>query len=232
VSDPQLPGPVLGISAAGPAAVGLARPGAPDRRLIHDQPRAHVESIAPLISRLLREEGLAPGDLAAIAVGRGPAPYTGLRIALATAQGLGLALGRPVWGVSDLDVLAADAARRLRLAAGVSVLAALDAKRREVYWARYRVDSPARLDGLTRLEGPAVGAPALVPPASIRVGGGVERYADQFAPIAGESIGVDPALLARLAADRAARRLDLSCQPLYLRRPDVAAPAARKRATP
>jgi tRNA threonylcarbamoyladenosine biosynthesis protein TsaB len=232
VTESILPGPVLGLSAAGPSAVGLARPGQPDLSLAHDQPRAHVESMIPLVKQVLADAQLRPQDLAAIAVGRGPAPYTGLRIALATAQTLGLALGRPVWGVSDLDVLAADAARRLGLQAGVSVLAVLDAKRREVYWARYRVDRAGRIDGLTRLEGPAVGAPAAAPPASIVVGEGAQRYADQFAPVVGEPIAVDPGLLARLAALRAATGQDVSTQPLYLRRPDVSAPTATKRASP
>jgi tRNA threonylcarbamoyladenosine biosynthesis protein TsaB len=175
---------------------------------------------------------LAPRDLAAIAVGRGPAPYTGLRIALATAGALAFALRVPVWGVSDLDVLAADAAVKLNLEAGVSVLAALDAKRREVYWARYRVDRAGQIDGLTRLEGPAVSAPALVPVASLVVGSGALKYASELNPVVGEAIEANPALLARLAAIRAGRGEDVSSRPLYLRRPDVATPAARKRATP
>jgi tRNA threonylcarbamoyladenosine biosynthesis protein TsaB len=88
---------------------------------------------------VLAQGGIAPSGLAAVAVGRGPAPYTGLRIALATARALGLALGVPVWGVGDLDVLAHDAVRVLSLPPGGTLLAALDAKRREVYWALYRV---------------------------------------------------------------------------------------------
>ncbi|MDR2567185.1 MAG: tRNA (adenosine(37)-N6)-threonylcarbamoyltransferase complex dimerization subunit type 1 TsaB [Bifidobacteriaceae bacterium] len=232
MTDSYLPGPVLGLSAAGPSAVGLAVPGEADRSATHDQPRAHVESMAPMVAEVLDRAGLSPRDLAAIAVGRGPAPYTGLRIALATAQTLGLALDRPVWGISDLDVLAADAARRLHLQSGVSVLAVLDAKRREVYWARYRVDAADMLDGLTRLEGPSVSAPAVVPAASIVVGPGAERHADQLTPVVGEAVGVDPALLARLAAWRAAAGAPVPAQPIYLRRPDVAAPAPRKRATP
>jgi tRNA threonylcarbamoyladenosine biosynthesis protein TsaB len=232
VSDSYLPGPVLGISAAGPSAVGLAAPGLSDRRLVHDDPRAHVESLLPLIAQLLAEIGLAPADLAAVAVGRGPAPYTGLRIALSTAQTFGFALGLPVWGVSDLDVLAADAAVRLRLESGVSVLTALDAKRHEVYWSRYRVDVAGRIDGLTRLEGPAVSVPAVAPAASVVVGGGAEVYADELHPVAGEPFGVDPVVLARLAAIRAAEGEDVGTQPLYLRRPHVQQPVARKRATP
>jgi tRNA threonylcarbamoyladenosine biosynthesis protein TsaB len=186
----------------------------------------------PLVERLLAEARLRPADLAAIAVGAGPAPHPRRRNAPATARALGFALSRPVWGVSDLDVLAADAARRLSLQAGVSVLAVLDAKRREVYWARYRVDAADRIDGLTRLEGPVVGPPGAVAAASIIVGAGAEMYADQIGPVVGEGIGVDPALLARLAALRAQSGADVSWRPLYLRRPDVAAPAASKRATP
>ncbi|MDR0626905.1 MAG: tRNA (adenosine(37)-N6)-threonylcarbamoyltransferase complex dimerization subunit type 1 TsaB [Bifidobacteriaceae bacterium] len=224
----SLPGPVLGISAAGPSAVGLVGPGLRARRLVHDSPRAHVESLVPLVAQLLAEAGLEPRNLAAVAVGRGPAPYTGLRIALASAQTLAFALSIPVWGVSDLDVLAADAAVQRRLQSGVSILAALDAKRREVYWARYRVDAAGRIDGLTRLEGPGVGRAAAVPAASVTVGAGVEKYLDELGPVTHGEMGVDPVVLARLAAVRAARGEDVSSEPLYLRRPDVSAPGSNK----
>jgi tRNA threonylcarbamoyladenosine biosynthesis protein TsaB len=186
----------------------------------------------PLVRTVLEEAGLAPAGLAAIAVGRGPAPYTGLRIGLMTAQTLGFALGIPVWGVCDLDVLAADAAIRLGLEVGQSLLAALDAKRREVYWASYRVDAAGQVDGLVRLEGPAVSAPAAVPPAAIAIGPGVALYPEALGPVAGQVAGVDPVVLARLAAARAARGQDVTSRPLYLRRPQVAAPAPAKRATP
>ncbi|MDR1118995.1 MAG: tRNA (adenosine(37)-N6)-threonylcarbamoyltransferase complex dimerization subunit type 1 TsaB [Bifidobacteriaceae bacterium] len=131
--------PVLGITAAAASAAGLWAPGAAPHRLASPDPRAHVESMIPLVRDLLGAAGLAPADLGAVAVGRGPAPYTGLRIGLATARTLGFALGIPVWGVCDLDVLAADAAARLQPPPGATLVAAVDAKRREVYWARYRV---------------------------------------------------------------------------------------------
>jgi tRNA threonylcarbamoyladenosine biosynthesis protein TsaB len=184
--------------------------------------------LVPLVAQLLAEAGLEPRNLAAVAVGRGPAPYTGLRIALASAQTLAFALSIPVWGVSDLDVLAADAAVQRRLQSGVSILAALDAKRREVYWARYRVDAAGRIDGLTRLEGPGVGRAAAVPAASVTVGAGVEKYLDELGPVTHGEMGVDPVVLARLAAVRAARGEDVSSEPLYLRRPDVSAPGSNK----
>jgi tRNA threonylcarbamoyladenosine biosynthesis protein TsaB len=177
----------------------------------------------PLAAEVLAAANLTVRDLAAVAVGRGPAPYTGLRIALATAQALAFALDVPVWGISDLDVLAADAAVRLGLPQDASLVAALDAKRHEAYWARYRVRTAGRIDGLVTVEGPAVGDLGRVEAASAMVGFG-------FGGPDGGLATVDPVVLARLAAMRVAAGEDVSSRPLYLRRPDVAVPAGRKRA--
>jgi tRNA threonylcarbamoyladenosine biosynthesis protein TsaB len=197
-----------------------------------DAPKAHLETLAPLIEQVLAEAGLKTTDLAAVAVGRGPAPYTGLRIGLATASALALGLGVELWGISDLDVMAAGTALHLDIGQGVSILATLDAKRREIYWARYRVDQTRVLDGLTRLEGPTVGPAATAPASSIVVGSGADTYPEALHPTVGEPQTVDPVLLARLACHRALRGEDVSATPLYLRRPDIAPPAPRKRATP
>jgi tRNA threonylcarbamoyladenosine biosynthesis protein TsaB len=220
ISAAALPGPVLGLSAASGSAAGLALPGGESHQAASDQPRAHVETMIPLVEAVLGRAGLAPSELAAIAVGRGPAPYTGLRVALMTARALGFALGLPVWGVSDLDALAAGAAQRLDLPAGARLEAVLDAKRREVYWARYRVDRPGRLDGLERLVGPAVGPPRPAGAAALAIGPGAAKYAPAVGPAA-DAAGVDPVVLARLAAGRAARGEAEASQPLYLRRPHV-----------
>ena len=82
-------------------------------------------------------------DLEAIVVGCGPGPFTGLRVGMATAAAYGHALGLPVHGVCSLDAIG--------IVAGGNLLVVTDARRREVYWARYR-------DGV-RVEGPAVAAP-------------------------------------------------------------------------
>jgi tRNA threonylcarbamoyladenosine biosynthesis protein TsaB len=227
----DLPGPVLGITAAGPSAVGLIGPGVPDLQLRSEQPQAHVESLIPLVKAVLGQAGLEPAALAAVAVGTGPAPYTGLRVGLATARALAFALDRPVWGVSDLDVLAADAVSRLNLQEGLRLLVATDAKRQEVYWARYQVEDSAAGEGLTLLEGPAVGAPEQVPAAEVVVGEGAAKYSAVLGPPAGDLTRVDPVVLARLAAWRAAQGQDLPSDPLYLRRPHVQVPGAPKRAT-
>jgi tRNA threonylcarbamoyladenosine biosynthesis protein TsaB len=95
-------------------------------------PRRHAELALPWAEQLLAEAGLARGQLDAIAFGRGPGAFTGVRLAIALAQGIALALDLPVLPVSTLQVLAlrapADAPR---------VLAAIDARMGEVYWAAF-----------------------------------------------------------------------------------------------
>ena len=112
--------------------------------------RRHGELLAPSIDAVLAEGGASRLDVTAVAAGTGPGPYTGLRVGLVTARVLGSALGVPVYGVCTLDVIAADAAAA---AGGREFIVATDARRREVYWARY--DASGR-----RLDGPAVGIPA------------------------------------------------------------------------
>ncbi len=96
--------------------------------------RRHGELLAAAIDRALRSAGAGRGDLTAIAVGTGPGPYTGLRAGLVTARVLGSALGIPVDGICTLDIIAAGAST----APGGEFLVATDARRKELYWARYR----------------------------------------------------------------------------------------------
>ncbi|MCL2787985.1 MAG: tRNA (adenosine(37)-N6)-threonylcarbamoyltransferase complex dimerization subunit type 1 TsaB [Micrococcales bacterium] len=153
-------GPVLGIDTSAGAAVGIVVPGRDPVRRIAEDPRRQVEDLAPLIADVLGEVGLTPRDLAAVAVGTGPATFTGLRIGLATARTLAFAVGVPVWGVCSLDVLAAQALADLKIPPGSRILATGDARRREVFWAAYTVDGDPPV--LTRSHPPAVAAPATV----------------------------------------------------------------------
>ena len=134
-------------------------------------------------------------DLEAIVVGCGPGPFTGLRVGMATAAAYGHALGLPVHGVCSLDAIG--------IVAGGNLLVVTDARRREVYWARYR-------DGV-RVEGPAVDAPADVP-------GADEALAQppRYPTAAG---------LVRAVADWTSAPAPLV--PLYLRRPDAKTLAER-----
>ncbi|EWM67531.1 glycoprotease [Micromonospora sp. M42] len=93
--------------------------------------RAHGELLAPQVDAVLADVGARPADLAAIVAGLGPGPFTGLRVGLVTAATMGQVLGVPTYGVCSLDGLGHPAA------AGEPVLAASDARRREIYWAVY-----------------------------------------------------------------------------------------------
>ena len=89
-------------------------------------PRRHAELSLPWAEQLLAEAGIAKSQLDAIAVGRGPGAFTGVRLAIALAQGIALALDKPVLPVSTLAALAMQAR-------GERILAAIDARMGEVY---------------------------------------------------------------------------------------------------
>lgn len=95
-------------------------------------PRRHAELALPWAQELLAEAGLARSQLDAIAVGRGPGAFTGVRLGVGLAQGIALALDLPVVPVSTLAVLAARAP-------GGRVLAAIDARMGEVYLGRFQL---------------------------------------------------------------------------------------------
>lgn len=180
--------------------------------------RRHGELLAPGIARVLADAGRTRTDLTDIAVGVGPGPFTGLRVGLVTAHALGDALGLPVHGVCTLDVLAAAVEHP------GPFLVATDARRREVYWARYA-------DSETRLTEAAVDWPAAVAEANAGLpaaGEGPVRYPDLFAAALAPALP-DAGVLAALAARRLAAGGELLAPlPLYLRRPDAVEPAARK----
>ena len=167
-------------------------------------PRGHAEQLSDLLGEAMAEAGVARTDVSAVVVGTGPAPFTGLRVGLVTARILALAWKVPLWGVCSLDALGAQYR---------DVLVVADARRREVYWARYV--------GGVRCDGPAVAAPADVEAAAGErvVGRGGVMYPAVF-PGAVE-VDPDPLWLAREALRRSALGEDLPTEPLYLRRPDV-----------
>ena len=95
-------------------------------RVVSDT-RAHNEQLIPTIEQLLNDASLTYPDLSAIVVGTGPGPFTGLRVGMATASALSVALGLAVHGVCTLDAIAQGREGEW--------LVAIDARRKEVYWA-------------------------------------------------------------------------------------------------
>jgi tRNA threonylcarbamoyladenosine biosynthesis protein TsaB len=215
--------PSLAIDTSSAVAVAVvADDGATLRAASALAPRRHAELLATMISDVLRDSGVARHELAAVVAGTGPAPFTGLRVGLVTAQTLGFALGVPVYGVSSLDALALGAIRVLALPAGTEVLATGDARRREVYWARYRVTDAL---GIDLLAGPGVDRAAALAAdgtaTGVVVGRGAALYPADLPLADGAPLDPDPADLVRLALSRLAAGEALPTEPLYLRRPDV-----------
>lgn len=171
--------------------------------------RAHAEQLTPNVVAALADSGKTMADLDAVVVGCGPGPFTGLRVGMATAAAYGQALGIPVRGVCTLDAIAH--------ATGGEVLVVTDARRREVYWARYR-------DGV-RVTGPQVGAPAEVDAdGAQRVAGPAALAASFGLPVIGPEYPTAAELVAAVPDwDQDPEPL----VPLYLRRPDAKTLAER-----
>ncbi|GAB3250465.1 tRNA (adenosine(37)-N6)-threonylcarbamoyltransferase complex dimerization subunit type 1 TsaB [Nocardioides dilutus] len=188
--------------------------------LSSDAPMKHGEQLAPLIAGVLERAGIVRQDLTAIGVGVGPGPFTGLRVGLVTARTLGFVLEIPVYGVCTLDVLAVEAVETGAVDGDFAV--ATDARRKEVYLATYD-------GGGARLDGPVVDKPAVLAAGLAAglpvVGEGSRLYPEAF-PEALAPSRPSAGWLAHTIAEERAELLDP--EPLYLRRPDAAAPHAPK----
>lgn len=183
--------------------------------------RSHNELLVPTVQELLEEAGCQFSDLGAIVAGCGPGPFTGLRVGMASASAFGQALNIPVHGVCTHDAVA-----QLIAADTVgSALVVTDARRREVYWARY--------ENGQRFAGPGVIAPAALEEeigvSPVDVLSCPENLRDQLEGLATSAADV------KYVAPRTAGLIaaaDFSAQPeplvpLYLRRPDAQEPAQK-----
>ncbi|MCW2713307.1 MAG: peptidase glycoprotease [Frankiales bacterium] len=227
---------VLALDTSSPAVTAALVALGPDdhaelvaQRVVVDG-RRHGELLAGGVREVLAASEGQP--LTAIVVGTGPGPFTGLRVGLVTAAALADALGIPAYGVCSLDAVAPVG----------HVAVVTDARRREVYWARYR-------DGV-RLEGPGVAAPADVaqhlstlpsladpfapPDRPLVVGAGAVLHRTAFAGLEldEQHLHPEPVELVRCAASRVlSGAASEPLTPLYLRRPDAVEPGAVKRVT-
>lgn len=183
----------------------------------HEDPRRHAEIIGPMLAEVVGAIDVSTVDL--VCCGVGPGPYTGLRVGIAAAIALGAAWQVPVHGLCSLDAIAAER-QASQPQQGVTV--ASDARRSEVYWARY--DSTG-----ARVEGPRIAPAVETPEGTVRafphalwvarrvqvlVADGARAWAGEL-PL--DRHGTD---FGATAFALAGAQL-LAPTPLYLRRPDV-----------
>lgn len=170
--------------------------------------RAHAEVLTPQVLACLAELDRSPADLDAVVCGDGPGPYTGLRVGMATAAAFGDALGIAVHPVCSLDAIAREADHQGEL------LVVTDARRREVYWARYSAG--------VRVAGPDVARPAELDPAGADAVAGSAEHARTWdlpllPPVAPGPAGLVGCAATALLGGAAPAPM----APRYLRRPDA-----------
>lgn len=212
---------ILGLDTSHVAATALVRLNSDVELLASGRgsgPRRHVEDLTPLIAQVL-PEGQVPD---AVAVGTGPAAFTGLRVGVVTARALARGWQIPVCGVPSLEVLAAQYFTAQPGQERVTVVT--DARRREVFCATYTraADSaPPQLLGQMQV-GPATGVPTDAPLATTNPELLTQTGLHGELPAADvEQLELDPALLAALAGWYLQRNQAGSTDPIYLRRPDI-----------
>ena len=140
--------------------------------------KTHSMTVLALLQELLREQDLTLGQCDALAFGAGPGSFTGVRTACGLAQGLAFGANLPVVPVVTLLAMA-DAARNQ--GAGDNIIAVLDARMGEVYWAHYRFDEQWQI-----VKEPCLSAPeqVIAEGASCVAGNGLAAYADRFTGLA------------------------------------------------
>jgi tRNA threonylcarbamoyl adenosine modification protein YeaZ len=222
---------ILGIDTSAGATVGLvrrtpveelnfdssklsvAKPSSPEVTILATREiadtRSHAEELTPMIAEVLNEAGVTVSQLTQIVVGMGPAPFTGLRVGVVTAETLAWAAQIPIKHVSSLDVLALRAVLEPVAQLPQPFVAALDARRKQFYWAQY--DSLA-----TPITAAQVSNPEDIP--------GDGPHAGPVSSL--DSRPVDAAFMAAHAGQLA----EIGSEPQYLRPPDAELPKTRKSA--
>jgi len=211
-----------------PGSCALMRNG----QMLHEEPgdtaREQAERLPGDLAALLARESVSLGDIDLLAVATGPGSFTGLRVGIATMQGLAMAIGAPLIGVSALDALVHLAMSRQGGAGGNPVAAWIDAWRGEVFAAVYEQDreitaaivaKPEAL--LADLAGQPVlftGDGVLAYQAKIRTALGAHaRFTDPVSPVLAGAV----AALAAAAFQRGEQPPPHAIRPLYVRRSDA-----------
>ena len=210
---------------------------------VHVDARSHAEVLAVMVERALATAGHP--QVTAVACGVGPGAYTGLRVGVSSAQAYALGWDVPVYGVCSLDAMA----RAASDAVAGSFACAIDARRREIYWAQYDssgsrvqgpfVTAPDDIDGSVR-ELPWFGDIATGYPEQLHSEGAdtvpypdardIGRFALHHLEL-GESMDLTPIELSAHGHDHGSTAAALSGHsllrpvPLYVRRPDAVEPS-------
>ncbi|KAA5605515.1 tRNA (adenosine(37)-N6)-threonylcarbamoyltransferase complex dimerization subunit type 1 TsaB [Roseospira marina] len=225
-------------TSAGACSVALWQNGATLAQESTPLVHGHAEALAPMVERVMRAAGVPFETIAAVAVTVGPGSFTGLRVGLAFARGLGLAVGCPVLGATTTAVLARMAEStpaRPGRSPETPTAVVLDARRAEVFLHILSVHDNQGQDG--PVSGPVSLPPEAVaahlPPGPGRLTGDGVALLPQPLPagwIVAENAGrtPDPAVLAAQVA--AAPKQALPPRPLYVRAPDATLPPPNARA--
>ncbi|MGB3503227.1 MAG: tRNA (adenosine(37)-N6)-threonylcarbamoyltransferase complex dimerization subunit type 1 TsaB [Mesorhizobium sp.] len=191
-------------------------------RAVEDIGKGHAERLMELIERALGEAGIGYDKVGVIAVSVGPGSFTGIRVGVSAARGLALALGIPAHGVTTLSAIA-EAVRAKT--SGRRIVAAIDAKRDELYAADHARDGSVTAGPMIVRYDAAASLAAGEPP--VLAGSGAAIIADRIEQAGGERPAIlddhattaDIAIYAALAA--AGKSANSPPKPLYLRAPDA-----------
>lgn len=195
--------------------------------------RGHAEALVPMIDAALRQADTSMDALSRLAVTTGPGTFTGVRVGVSAARGLALALKLPVAGITSLEMLAGAVVFSGDIAMGARILAAIDARRNQVYLALYEHSGSGGGYPLQCLAAPDVVALEDVGPWVEKAGGPgddilvtgsaakILSAAENRLCAGGAELAPDAGVVARLAADLPPERWAGKPQALYLRAPDA-----------
>jgi tRNA threonylcarbamoyladenosine biosynthesis protein TsaB len=181
----------------------------------------HAGSLLPLVDKLFSLSPHRKEDVDLIAVGIGPGSFTGIRIGIATARGLSMALGCGLAGINTLDALARGA-----LPSSMPIMPVIDARKSEIFCALYAPDGSA----LTKpMNIKPENLPDLITVPTLFLGNAIPLYRDVFSRVLGSSYIEGPAdlwyprasVIGRMAAEQRARGTLAPAQPLYVRASDA-----------
>jgi tRNA threonylcarbamoyladenosine biosynthesis protein TsaB len=208
-------GILLAIDTSAGTSVALFRDGVLAAELNVTDNMKHAETVGTAIISVLTQAGVAAREVQEVVVGRGPAPFTGLRVGIAAAVMFAEGSGAKLSGLVSLDAIALSALKQRSASETRPLLVTTDARRSEVYWALYSGLSDKGV--AMRIEGPQVIKPAALD----------ELLAERNIEADTTHLAITGVAVGELAlALRAAGQLESDISALYLRAPDAVEPKA------